>query len=184
MTLDTFSRHNRVFFPASSMGRAVLPLPFTMTRFGTKLLGATIAPLNWVKHFFTPNAYSFFKSKVRPSLKSIMMFPVLLVSGQMKVFKSIVGFVFVDMMDNFFWKKLSSNMFSHNIPMLKGLNGSLKHWIVRCVNKDISRGMASFTASPIMVVFASINALRNAINSFNDLFHVMIIGRISSEVKT
>lgn len=103
----------------------------------------------WKKWLFTLKTASFFNncSQSFYMVKSRMFITL----NNLKVYKPIVSFYPIFMVDYFMGIQNSIKMFCHYITMFMNLTLALKHWITKNIDKNITVGIKSFSALPIMM---------------------------------
>src|SRR3990167_4002782 len=102
------------------------------------------------------------KILIKESLKSLfdpffsMMFCMFSnVGKQFQIFYSIITMNIINMMNNFFRSKITSDMFFHYKTMFKDITGFMCIRMVRIFYKDVSSLLGTFTTIPIMMIFSS-----------------------------
>lgn len=155
----------------------VFPLESCRTTLRAAFLRTGVTSINREKLFLAPEALSFFKGEMFSFSMSVMFNPMIMRSNYFKIAQSIVSPYSIFVMNMFVLFKKSADMFSHYISMFKSLYDSFKHRIRRGIYQNITGSMKSFPTFPIMMIFSGVNYLRNAVTSFNELFHRITIGQ-------
>jgi len=73
-----------------------------------------------------------------------------------EIFRSIIGFNFINMMAWFFRFKMATNLSFNYKPMLQNISPFTSMWMIRRKNPDITSRMLNYPTFPFNIIFSSI----------------------------
>lgn len=107
------------------------------------VVGSTVTPGKML--LFTESTYSSFRMMFSCVRRAI---------SKLKVFNSVIGFNFIQMVNNLIRAKVSPKMFFHNQAMLTDVTVSVNKGVFRTPYKNITAISHRFSASPVWVLIS------------------------------